>query len=149
MEKQTKFTLTYKVKEILPLVKKTDKRILAKWAYDCVERVLSYFEKTSKDKRPRKALQTLKKWLKDGIFKMKDVRKASLDSHAAAREIKEDTPAKSAARAAGQAIATTHVKTHSVAAAQYALQAIYRKTNSMKEVEKERQWQLQYLKKLI
>ena len=57
---------------------------------------------------------------------MKDIRKAALDSHAAAREVGEDNPARSAARAAGQAVATAHVKTHSIAASRYAQQAVYR-----------------------
>ncbi|OGB63001.1 hypothetical protein A2X44_03250 [candidate division CPR3 bacterium GWF2_35_18] len=39
------------------------------------------------------------------------IRKASLDSHAAARDVGEDNPARSSARSAGQAVATAHVKT--------------------------------------
>lgn len=43
---------------------------------------------------------------------MADIRKASLNSHAAAREVGEDSPARSAARACGQAVATAHVLRH-------------------------------------
>ena len=57
---------------------------------------------------------------------MEDIRGASLAAHAAARETGEDSPARSAARAAGQAVATAHVRTHSLAAANYALQAAWR-----------------------
>lgn len=38
------------------------------------------------------------------VFGMADVRKTALAAHAAAREVKEDTAARSSARAAGQVI---------------------------------------------
>lgn len=57
---------------------------------------------------------------------MSVIRKASLDYHATAREVGEDNAARSAARAAGKAVATTHIGTISLGAAQYALRAIYR-----------------------
>ena len=82
---------------------------------------------------------------------MADVRKAALDAHAAAREVGEDTAARSAARAAGQAVATAHVPTHSIGAANYALQAIHRTTTSSgadAAVAKERDWQIQHLLEL-
>ena len=84
-------------------------------------------------------------WIDTGVFKMPVIRKASLDSHAAAREVGEDNSVRSAARAAGQAVATAHVPTHSIGAAIYALQAIYRATASADAVEKERNWQYQRL----
>ena len=97
---------------MLELVKKTDQKILAVWAIDCAKRVLSYYEKAfPKYKRPQKALTTLKKWIKDGEFKMAVILKTSLDSHAAARDTGEENPARSAVRACGQAVATAHVKT--------------------------------------
>jgi hypothetical protein len=141
---------TFKDEATLELVKKTDKRTLAVWAIDCAERVLSYFEEEyPADTRPRKAIETLQEWLRTGIFRMADIRKASLDAHAAAREVGEDIPARSAARAAGQAVATAHVPTHSLGAAIYALQAIYRTLNPSVAadavVAKERDWQYQHL----
>ena len=41
------------------------------------------------------------------------IRKASLESHTAARDVGENNAARSAACAAGQAVATAHVPTHS------------------------------------
>jgi hypothetical protein len=76
------------------------------------------------------------------------IRKASLDSHAAAREVGEESPARSAARAAGQAVATAHVPRHAYGSAIYAQQAIYKATNSSDAnaaVAKERDWQYQHL----
>jgi hypothetical protein len=80
------------------------------------------------------------------------IRKTSLASHAAAREVGEDNAARSAAHAAGQAVATAHVPSYSIGSAIYALQAIYRVTNSADAdaaVAKERDWQYKRLLELI
>ena len=128
-----------------------DKKALALWAIDCAEHVLPYFEeKYPNDKRPRKALETLKKWIDTGMFKMSVIRKASLDAHSAAKDAKEDY-ARYAAHAAGQAVATAHVPTHSIGGAIYALQAIHRVTgpsDADAAVAKERDWQYQRLLEL-
>jgi hypothetical protein len=149
MVKHQKFSLNYKDDVLLDLVKKTDHRILAIWAIDCVERVMPFFEtKYPGDSRPRQAVATLHQWIDTGVFKMAVIRKASLDSHAAAREVGEDTAARSAARAAGQAVATAHVKTHSLGAEKYVLQAVYRASNPAEAdvaVSQERDWHFQRL----
>jgi len=51
-------------------------------------------------------------------------REASLGSHAAAREAIENNAACYAARAAGQAVATAHVPQHAFGGAYYALKAV-------------------------
>ena len=141
-----KFSITHKDESMVELVRKTDHKTLAIWAIDCAERVMPYFEeKYPQDHRPRQALETLQTWIDTGVFQMAVIRKASLDAHAAAREVGEDSPARSAARAAGQAVATAHVPRHSYGSAIYAQQAIYRATNSMDAVESERNWQYQHL----
>jgi hypothetical protein len=149
---KSKFSLTQHKDEFVELVKKTDHKTLAIWAIDCAERVLPYFEeKYPEDHRPRNAIETLQTWINTGVFRMAVIRKASLASHAAAREVGEDNAARSAARAAGQAVATAHVPTHSIGAAIYALQAIHRATDSSDAdaaVAKERDWQYQHLLEL-
>jgi hypothetical protein len=144
-----KFSMIHTDEAMWELVSKTDQKTLAVWASDCVERVMPYFEKKyPQDHRPRNALQTLQTWMQTGVFKMAVIRKASLDSHAAAREVGEDSPARSVARAAGQAVATAHVPTHALGAAMYALQAIHRATNPADAgtaVAKEQDWQYQHL----
>ncbi len=143
------FSLNYKDDALDDLVAKTDHVVLAAWAVDCVERVLPFFEeKYPADERPRKALEVLRSWIDTGVFKMEEIRKASLDAHAAARDVGGDTPARSAARAAGQAVATAHVPTHSIAAANYALQAVHRAANPSDAdvaVAAERAWQYRNL----
>jgi len=150
--KKSKFSVTHKDNSTIELVRKTDHKTLAIWAIDCVERVMQYFEeKYPEDHRPRKAIEALRAWINTGVFKMADIRKAALTSHAAAREVGEDNAARSAARAAGQAVATAHVPTHSIGAANYALQAIHRSTNHSDAdaaIAKERDWQYQHLLEL-
>jgi hypothetical protein len=152
LKKRPKFSIARKDEAMSELVKNTDHRTLAIWAIDCAERVLPYFEeKYPKDYRPRQALETLQKWIDTGVFSMAAIRKASLDSHAAAREAGEDNAARSAARAAGQAVATAHVPRHSYGSAVYAQQAIYRATNPLDvdaAIAKERDWQYKHLSRL-
>lgn len=135
--------------KIAELAKTTDHNILATWALDCAEKVLPYFEnKYPNDKRPRIAIETGRKWIKTGVFKMAVIRKAALDAHAAARDVKDDDIARSAARSAGQAVATAHVPSHSLAAAAYSATVIRDATNSEEAVNNEREWQYKHLLKL-
>lgn len=146
---KSKLVKTSLDQEIIELVKKTNHKTLGIWAADCVERVLPYFEeKYPEEKRPRKAIEALRTWVQTGVFKMADVRKIALASHAAAREVEADNVARSVARATGQALATAHVPTHSIAATTYAVTAIRDITNNEIAVNKERQWQYQHLTKL-
>jgi len=113
---------------------------------------MPYFkEQYPEDHRPQQAIETLQAWINTGVFKMAVIRKASLSSHAAAREAGEDNAARSVAHAAGQAVATAHVPAHSIGAANYALQAIHRATDASyaeAAIAKERDWQLGHLRKL-
>jgi len=150
--KRSKFSLAKHKNHFLDLVNKTDQKKLALWAIDCAERVLPYFEENfPADPRPRQAIETLHAWIDTGVFNMAVIRKASLSSHAAARDIGEDNAARSAARAAGQAVATAHVPTHSIGAAIYALQSIHRVMDAAEAdaaVAKERDWQFRHLLEL-
>jgi len=146
------FSIAHKDEEMVALIKDTDHRTLAVWAIDCAERVLPYFEETCpEDHRPRQAIEALQAWIHTGVFTMAGIRKASLDSHAAAREVGADTAARSAARAAGQAVATAHVPSHAYGPAVYAQQAIYRATNPAEAaaaIARERDWQYTHLLQL-
>ena len=129
---------------------KQDQRLLALWAADCAERVLPFFEKAfPNDDRPRKAIEACRTWVRTGVFKMADVRKAALATHAAAREAKENNAACFAARAAGQAVATAHVPQHAFGAAYYALKAVAAADSDNAEVKiaKELNWQSRRLPK--
>ena len=146
--KRPKLAVTAMDKLIAELVRKTGHKTLAIWAADCAERVLPYFEeKYPADTRPREAIEATREWARTGIFRMADVRKTSLAAHAAAREVEEYHPARSAARAAGQALATAHVPGHSIAAAIYAATAVRDATKSPEAdaaTVKERDWQYRH-----
>lgn len=148
--KSPKFSITHKDEAMMHLVDETDQRTLAMWAIDCAERVLPYFEEMHPhDHRPRNAVRTLQTWLDTGVFRMAIIRKASLDAHAAARDVGKDDAARSAARAAGQMVATAHVARHAYGSAIYAQQAVFRATeatNASVAATKERDWQYERLR---
>ena len=127
---------------------KQDQRLLATWAADCAESVLPFFEKAyPQDGRPRKAIEACRTWVRTGVFKMAEIRGASLAAHAAARAAKENDAACFAARAAGQAVATAHVPQHAFGGAYYALKAIAAADPAHAEVKvtQERNWQAQHI----
>jgi len=128
---------------------KPDQRILAVWAADCAEHVLPCFEeKHPNDHRPRRAIDAARKWAETGEFSMVVIRKASLDAHAAAKVAKEDVE-KYAAHAAGQAVGTAHVPTHSLGASVYGIRAAAAYSGNVDDgLVKERSWQLQRLRKI-
>ena len=124
-----------------------EKKELAKWASDCVERVLFLFEDAyPSDDRPRKALEVCREWVRTGVFRMPVIREASLSAHAAARSVKENSAAFNVARAAGQAVATAHVPQHAFGVF-YALRAVAAAypENAEEKVMDEYLWQSQHI----
>lgn len=150
---EPRFSLATPDDELQSLINQADHQTLAIWARDCALRVLPFFEAHfPDDPRPRQALAALQDWIDTGIFSMSVIRTSSLNAHAAAREVGEDNPARSAARAAGQAVATAHVRTHSPGAAKYAQQALFRAAppeEPQVSIAQERDWQINRLKQLI
>jgi hypothetical protein len=115
--------------------------------------VLPYFEKEfPDDDRPRRAVEEGRARARTGAFRMADVRKASLDAHAAARDARDacQDAACFAARAAGHAAATAHVDAHAFGAAGYAIRAIlaYDPPKAEDGTKKERDWQYRRLLEL-
>ncbi|WP_074370194.1 putative immunity protein [Methanoculleus chikugoensis] len=121
-----------------------DQIIMATWAADCAERVLPLFEEARpEDDRPRRAIEVCRTWVRTGVFRMAEIRGASLGAHAAARDADGGSAAQFAARAAGQAVATAHVPQHAYGAAYYALKAVAAAdpANAVAGVAAEREWQ--------
>jgi hypothetical protein len=131
---------------------KQDQGLLAIWAADCAERVLPFFEKACpEDVRPRKAIEACRAWAGTGVFRMADIRRASLAAHAAARDVKENNAACFAARAAGQAVATAHVPQHAFGAPYYALKAVAtaNPVDAKAKIARELDWQTRHLPKQL
>lgn len=128
---------------------KEDQRVLAAWAADCAERVLPLFERAyPEDGRPRRAVEVCREWVETGVFRMAEIRGASLDAHAAARVAKDhDDVACFAARAAGQAVATAHVPQHAFGGSYYALKAVAAVDREQAEAAtaEEHEWQARRL----
>jgi Imm-5 like putative immunity protein len=121
-----------------------DQQALASWSADCAERVLPLFENTCpQDDRPRQAITACRTWVRTGVFKMAQIRGASLAAHAAARQANGNDAACFAARAAGQAVATAHVPQHAYGGAYYALKAIAAAdpAQAPAKLARERRWQ--------
>ncbi len=135
--------------EIEVLARSVEQRTLAIWAAECAESALPLFEKgRPEDSRPRQAIEKLRDWIGTGEFRMNDIRRASLNAHAAARSAPENSSARFAARACGQAVATAHVKAHSIGAAWYAAKAVWAEGGGVNDVGAEREWQLHMLMRL-
>jgi hypothetical protein len=125
-----------------------DQKAMATWAADCAERVLPFFEDAyPTDLRPRQAIEACRAWVRTGVFRMSDIRGASLAAHRAARDAKENEAACMAAHAAGQAVATAHVPQHAYGGAYYALKAIAAvdPANAETKIQEEHNWQSQQL----
>ncbi|KLK88500.1 hypothetical protein SZ63_05665 [Methanoculleus sediminis] len=127
---------------------KQDQMLMAAWAADCAGRVLPLFEAAYPgDDRPRSAIEVCRTWVRTGVFRMAEIRGASLAAHAAARDAKGNDAAHFAARAAGQAVATAHVPQHAYGGAYYALKAVAAAdpANAVASVAAERDWQAERL----
>jgi hypothetical protein len=97
-------------------------RLLAAWAADCAEHVLSYFQSQHPDDdRPRGAIEQARAWSR-GEITMTQARTAAYAAHEAARAAAG--AASEAARAAGHAAATAHMADHELGAAAYAIRAV-------------------------
>jgi hypothetical protein len=107
-----------------------DRRLVAAWAADCVERVLPRFEaRAPANRRPREALEAARTFAAGGRRTAK-LRAIAMAAYAAAREV-DDAGAAAAARAAGLAAAvaymhalpTTDQAKHALGPAAYAARA--------------------------
>lgn len=100
-----------------------DRRLVAAWAADCAERVLSLFEaERPGDGRPRAAIARTRAFARGELDTDAEIRRRFVDG-GAAREVKSPAAA-AAARAAGQAAAVCHMGAHALGAAAYAARAI-------------------------
>ena len=96
-------------------------QLLALWAAECAEHVLTYFESQRPDDlRPREAIAAARAWAR-GDMPMMQARALGGHAMAAARPLVG--AARYAAYAAGQAACVGHVAEHDLGAAAYAIKA--------------------------
>jgi len=116
-------------------LKKEQHYQLMKWACDCAEHVLPLFGEPI-DERLTDALHVAKAWMHKNAS-VGDARKASVNAHSVAREMKNPI-AIAVARSVGHAVATAHMADHSLGPAWYALKAV---KQAGKSIDAEKQWQ--------
>ena len=115
-----------------------DHHLLALWAADCAEHVLTLFEtERPQDRRPRAAIEAARAWTR-GELPMMQARAAGGHAMGAARDLRG--AARHAAYAAGQAGAVAHVAEHDLGAAAYAIKAV-RAAEGPEAGEQECRWQ--------
>jgi hypothetical protein len=123
-----------------------DHYMLAIWAAKCAEHLLHYFEiEYPEDNRPRKAIESARKWACSEI-KTTEAKIAAYYSNAAARD--RVGSAKFAALAAGQAAAVAHIPAHELGAAAYAIRAVMESSKNEEKKNKGREeckWQQEQL----
>jgi len=100
-----------------------DRRIVAGWAADCAEHVLTLFEREApRDRRPRDAIARTRAFSRGELGVAEEIRRRFAGA-GAAREA-PSAAATAAARAAGQAAAVAHMGAHALGAAAYAAWAV-------------------------
>lgn len=122
----------------------TDRRLLARWAADCAERVLPYFAPTDPhDRRILDALARARAFGAGGSTAATEIRLRMVAFTAA----RATTPAgAAAARAVAQAAAVAHMGAHALGAAGYAVRAVTLAHPDQPELgNEELRWQLSEL----
>ena len=100
-----------------------ERRIVAAWAADCAERVLDLFETAAPgDDRPRALLARTRAFARGELGTADEIRRRFVGGVGAGEVA--DPVAAAAARAAGQAVAVSHMGAHALGAAAYAVKAI-------------------------
>jgi hypothetical protein len=111
------------LQELLELIRKQNHRTLVMWVFICVEEPLKILKENYPDeKRPEDAIRLCKEWAK-GKVKMPIAKKALLQVHTMAKEIKNPVHI-ALCHAVGQACAAVHVETHAIGLPIYELGAI-------------------------
>ncbi len=121
---------------------------MAVWAADCAERVLSFFENACpEDDRPRKAIETCRTWVRTGVFKMAEIRGASLAVPRCRPRSERKSRGLVLLRVPGEAVATAHVPQHAFGSAYYALKAIAAAdpVHAEDNVAREHNWQVRHI----
>jgi len=122
-----------------------ERRIVAAWAADCVERVLGLFEaEVPDDDRPRTLVARTRAFARGELDTAEEIRRRFAGG-VSASEVKSPI-AKAVARAAGQAVAICHMGAHALSAAACAVEAIGLANPDQPEiVEDEIRWQLDHM----
>lgn len=123
----------------------TDRRLVAAWAADCVERTLGLLEvEIPGDDRPQSLIARTRAFARGELGTADEIRQRFFGS-VSTSELKSPA-AKAAARAIGQAVAVCHMGAHALSAAAWAANAIgLANPDQPKATENEICWQLDHM----
>ncbi|HZU78330.1 MAG TPA: hypothetical protein VE991_00330 [Acidimicrobiales bacterium] len=126
-----------------------DRRLVAGWAADCVERVLPFFEaEAPDDDRPRALVARTRAFARGELSTAEEIRRR-FSGGVRAGDVKSPA-AMAAARAAGQAVAVCHMGAHALGAAAYAAHATGLASPDRPDVvASEIRWQLDHMSPLV
>lgn len=121
---------------------------IAKWSLQLASHILEQFApQFLNNEAVLKGFDTNESW-QQGLSRMHDVRQAGFSIHRLAKE-QENQVLSTALRVVGQAVATGHMKEHGMVASDYAIKCcniVF--PNDVREIEKERNWQIKELKSI-
>jgi immunity protein 5 of polymorphic toxin system len=122
-----------------------DRRLVAAWAADCAERVITLYEaEAPDDDRPRALIGRARAFARGELKTAEEIRRRFAGG-VGAGEVRAPA-AVAAARAAGQAVAVSHMGAHALGAAAYAVRAVGLANPGRPEaVEDEIRWQLDHI----
>ena len=122
-----------------------DRRLVAAWAADCVQRVLGIFEaEAPNDDRPRSFVARTRAFARGELNTADEIRRRFAGG-VGAGDVRAPAAA-AAARAAGQAVAICHMGAHALGAAAYAVKAAGLADPDRPEaVDDEIRWQLDHM----
>ena len=132
--------------EISKLFESQEQIILAKWSLELAKHIIQITNFDIGNYTEIKEGFDINELWQEGKVRIYDVRKIGFKIHQIAREQPNEIT-KNTVRVIGQAVASGHMKEHSIVASDYAIKVInILYNNDMKKVKEERTWQL---KKLI
>lgn len=117
----------------------SDRRLVAAWAADCAERVLTLFAREAPDDaRPRDAIDRARAYSRGELDSAGEIRRRFVAGRAAASAT--SPAAIAAARSAAQASGVAHMGAHALGAAAYAVKAV--SIDRPGDVDVELEWQV-------
>ena len=122
---------------------------VAKWAMQLANHVLALINARAQTFFEVEQAFGIQKLCENGPCGMFELRQAAFKIHQAAKMQKSITT-KTALRAVGQAVSATHMKEHAMVASDYAQKLVFLLfAGDMQELQKERLWQIESLKKFV
>lgn len=134
--------------EIDQLYEKQEQIILAKWSLEMAKHIIEITNFDMSQYPEIKEGFNINELWQNGKARVYDVRQIGFKIHKVARQQQNELN-KNIVRVIGQAIASGHMREHSMVASDYSIKVINNLyNNDMKEIQKERIWQLKKLTEL-